>query len=112
MGATHGRQDWILCCYRNVTNRMVVVRVRGEDSFALERVVFPFEIMTFHCPRDGEVEVIMRMPTGMEQSEWIAAEHLLADDVGAEALGDWRPPRNHRGLSLRANASHICMDGL
>jgi hypothetical protein len=91
---------------------MVVVRARGMEAFFLERVVFPFEIMTFHCPRDGEVEVVMRTPAGMEQSQRVAAEQLLAGDTTAELHCDWRPQRNSRGVSVRSNASNICMEGL
>jgi hypothetical protein len=90
---------------------MVIVRARGVEAFFLERVVFPFEIMTFHCPRDGEVEVIMRTTAGNEQSEWVSAEQLLAGDSDPELQSDWRPNRAGRGLSVRSNASNICLDG-
>jgi hypothetical protein len=109
---SHGIHPLILCSYRNSTNRMVVVRARGMEAFFLERVVFPFEIMTFHCPRDGEVEVIMRTQAGKEQSEWVSAEQLLADDSDPELQGDWRPHRNSRGVSVRSNASNICLNGV
>ncbi len=90
---------------------MVIVRARGVEAFFLERVVFPFEIMTFHCPRDGEVEVIMRSPTGREESESVAAEQLLAGDASVDGEDDWRPARSPRPLSVRSNASTICRDG-
>jgi hypothetical protein len=101
----------MLCSYRNSTNRMVVVRARGVGSFFLERVVFPFEIMTFHCPRDGEVEVIMRTDAGKEQSERVAAELLLAGDSCVDNQDDWRPSRSPRPVSVRSNASSICREG-
>ncbi|MFN9547757.1 MAG: DUF1830 domain-containing protein [Cyanobacteriota bacterium] len=110
-GDSHGIESLILCSYRNSTNRMVIVRARGVDAFFLERVVFPFEIMTFHCPRQGEVEVIMRSAAGREQSEWVAAEQLLAGDSTPEEPDDWRPHRNMRGVSVRANASSLCLHG-
>jgi hypothetical protein len=100
----------MFCSYRNTTDRMVVVRVRGISEFFLERVVFPFEIMTFHCPRDCEAEVIMRTPNGGEQSECIAAEHLVAGEHVASSQDTWRPARNIRSLSVRSNASAICRD--
>lgn len=74
----------ILCSYRNCTNRIVIVRARGLGTYYLERVVFPFELMTFHCPRDCEVEVIMRTPGGLEESEWVAAEELMAGEQMVE----------------------------
>lgn len=109
--ASHGIDPLILCSYRNTTNRMVIVRARGVETFFLERVVFPFEIMTFHCPRDGEVEVIMRSSSGSEQSEWVTPEQLLADHCGAEEWDNWRPLRGARSVSVRSNASSICIDG-
>ncbi|MEB3319285.1 MAG: DUF1830 domain-containing protein [Cyanobacteriota bacterium] len=110
-GASHGRNPLILCSYRNSTNHMVIVRARGVESFFLERVVFPFEIMTFHCPRDGEVEVVMRTNAGRQRSEWVAAEQLLADGSAIDHHADWRPNLAGRGLSVRSNASNICLDG-
>jgi hypothetical protein len=70
----------ILCSYRNCTDRIVIVRARGLATYYLERVVFPFEVITFHCPRECEVEVIMRTPGGLEESEWVAAEELMAGE--------------------------------
>ena len=101
----------ILCSYRNLTNRMLIVRVRGVEAFFLERVVFPFEIMTFHCPSDGEVEVITRTQTGEEHSEWVATEQLQAGDSFANFGDDWRPIRSVRTVSVRSNASTICRAG-
>ena len=73
-------QSSILCSYRNCTDRIVIVRARGLSTYYLEKVVFPFEVMTFHCPRECEVEVIMRTPGGLEESEWVTAEELIAGD--------------------------------
>jgi hypothetical protein len=102
----------ILCSYRNPTNRMVVVRVRGVECFFLERVVFPFEIMTFHCPLDGEVEVVMPTATGHEVCERWAAEQCLAVEKGLESQEDWRPFRQPRPMNVRSNASSIRIEGL
>lgn len=68
----------ILCSYRNFSDRMVIVRARGHSTYFLERVVFPFELITFHCPKESEVEVIKKTPGGLQESEWIAAEELVA----------------------------------
>ncbi len=103
---------WLLCSYRNGTNRMVIVRARGAEAFFLERVVFPFEIMTFHCPRDGEVEVTTRSPAGEERKELIAPQHLLAAEPHEAASSDWRPQRSLRSVSVRGNASTTCREGL
>lgn len=102
----------ILCSYRNSTNQMVIVRARGDLTFFLERVVFPFEIMTFHCPRECEVEVVRRTPTGLEESEWVLAEELQAGDGASLAYDDWRPARIARSVNVRSSASTICRDRL
>ena len=45
------------CGYRNGSDRMVIVRCVGPDSFYLERVVFPFELLSFSCPAEAKVEI-------------------------------------------------------
>lgn len=45
------------CGYRNSTDRMVIVRCLGPESFYLERVVFPFELLSFQCPASSDVEI-------------------------------------------------------
>jgi hypothetical protein len=91
---------------------MVIVRARAMAAFFLERVVFPFEIMTFHCPQQCEVEVVMRTPTGLEQSEWVAAEQLRVCERESSGLADWRPERPPRVFSVRNNGSAISVDYL
>jgi hypothetical protein len=91
---------------------MVIVRARGMAAFFLERVVFPFEIMTFHCPLDCEVEVVMRTPGGLEQSEWVSAEQLRVSEHQTNWIADWRPSRSARVVSVRSNASAISADYL
>lgn len=89
---------------------MVIVRARGASTFFLERVVFPFEIMTFHCPKECEVEIVRRTPAGLEESEWVAAEELRAGDGVMRADEDWRPEVNSRSVNVRSNASTIYRD--
>lgn len=110
--ASQASSRWILCSYRNQTNRMVIVRVKGNDSFFLERVVFPFELLTFRCPKDGEVEVIVRTAEGKEYCERIAPNQLLALEAGFEPLSNWRPQRSLRSVSVRSNASTTCREDL
>jgi hypothetical protein len=112
VGDSQDLSPWLLCSYRNATNRMVIVRVRGAAGFFLERVVFPFEIMTFHSPGDGEVEVTTRTPSGQERTERIASHHLLAAEPNGDTFSDWRPPRSLRSVSVRGNASTTCREGL
>ncbi|MCX5959263.1 MAG: DUF1830 domain-containing protein, partial [Cyanobacteria bacterium] len=35
------------CGYRNASDRMVILRCCNDEHFYLERVVFPFEVLTF-----------------------------------------------------------------
>tara|TARA_R100001079_G_scaffold63139_1_gene32694 strand:- start:201 stop:404 length:204 start_codon:yes stop_codon:yes gene_type:complete len=43
--------------YKNVTNRMIIVRCIGEKSFFVEKVIFPSEILTFDAPKGSRVEI-------------------------------------------------------
>jgi hypothetical protein len=45
------------CTYRNILERMIIVRCFASGGFYLERVVFPFEILNFQAPENTEVEV-------------------------------------------------------
>lgn len=86
---------------------MVIIRARGPSGYFLERVVFPFEMMSFHCPPDCEVEVIRRTPAGLEESEWISAEELIAGELDVMPTEDWRPIRSPRKVNVRSNGSSI-----
>ena len=48
---------WLECGYRNSSDRMVIVRCVGPEAFFLERVVFPFELLSFSCPPDSELKI-------------------------------------------------------
>jgi hypothetical protein len=86
---------------------MAIVRARGAEHYFLERVVFPFELMTFHCPKGCEVEVITRTPAGLEESEWVSAEELVAGEKGGISEHDWRPLRSIRKVNIRSNGSSV-----
>lgn len=75
---------------------MVIVRARGHSIYFLERVVFPFELITFYCPKECEVEVIKKTPGGLEESEWIAAEELVAVEQLADPGKIGKPILLHR----------------
>lgn len=100
----------IFCSYRNTTDRMVIVRARGVSTYFLERVVFPFEVMAFHCPLNCEVEVVTRTPGGLEQSEWVAARELMAGDPPMAMERGWRPSRNIHKVNVRASDSSVSMN--
>jgi hypothetical protein len=71
------------CGYRNSTDRMVILRCCGPDQFYLERVVFPFEVLTFQCPPAAEVEVWTHGLGGPDLLETLRIEDLVID---AEAI--------------------------
>jgi hypothetical protein len=67
------------CGYRNASDRMIILRCIGPDRFFLERVVFPFELLTFQCPRDSEVEIWTHGLGGPELLESIESRELRMD---------------------------------
>jgi hypothetical protein len=67
------------CAYRNASDRMVIVRCLGPSSFFLERVVFPFELLSFACPPESEVEILTHGLGGPELLESMPARVLLLD---------------------------------
>jgi len=65
------------CGYRNASDRMVILRCCGAEQFYLERVVFPFEMLTFSCPAAASVEIWTHGLGGPELVECLTAEDLL-----------------------------------
>ena len=43
--------------YKNEHSRMLIVRCIGENSFYVEKVVLPSEIIAFEAPKDARVEI-------------------------------------------------------
>ncbi|WP_072061568.1 DUF1830 domain-containing protein [Synechococcus sp. GFB01] len=68
--------------YRNGTNSMVVLRCCGPDQFCLERVVFPFEMVTFLAPLESEVRIYGPTAHGMELIKEVALEELRLETLG------------------------------
>ncbi|MEX1317114.1 MAG: DUF1830 domain-containing protein [Synechococcaceae cyanobacterium] len=80
--------DLLTCGYRNGTDRMVIVRCIGPEAFYLERVVFPFELLSFQCPDETELEIWTHGLGGAELLETIPVHQLSlepADLQGQEA---------------------------
>lgn len=71
----------LVCSYRNGSDRMVILRCLGPEGFFLERVVFPFEMLNFACPRDSEVKIWTHGLGGPELVESLLAEDLILDQV-------------------------------
>jgi hypothetical protein len=67
---------------------MVIARCLGPDCFFLERVVFPFELLSFQCPDESELEIWTHGLGGAELVETIPVSELLIDsqDAGVATL--------------------------
>jgi hypothetical protein len=82
-------QTLLDCVYRNASDRMVILRCCGPNAFFLERVVFPFELLSFQCPNDSEVEIWTHGLGGPELLESCPAVELNCEPISAlgEPLG-------------------------
>lgn len=79
----------VSCGYLNSTDRMVIARCVGPEQFFLERVVFPFELLSFQCPEESELEIWTHGLGGAELVETIPTRDLLVekpDSSGPVAL--------------------------
>jgi hypothetical protein len=74
-----GAEVQLECAYRNSTDRMVILRCLGPHAFFLERVVFPFELLSFACPPESEVEILTHSLGGPELLESMPARMLRFD---------------------------------
>jgi hypothetical protein len=58
---------------------MVIARCFAGDSFFLERVVFPFELLSFSCPPEAELEIWTHGLGGPELIETIPVQDLVIE---------------------------------
>lgn len=68
---------------------MVILRCFGSEQYYLERVVFPFELLNFSAPADGEVEIWSHGLGGPELVETYPIRELISEEVcidSSEAL--------------------------
>lgn len=82
----------LTCGYRNSSDRMVIVRCIGPDEFFLERVVFPFELLSFLAPPESIVQIWTHSLGGAELRESIAVEDLCVDLSGLESTPEQAAP--------------------
>lgn len=80
-----GALELLDCGYRNGSDRMVIVRCVTDDSFFLERVVFPFELLSFSCPPEAAVEIWTHGLGGPELLEAISASDLALEVTSSAA---------------------------
>jgi len=62
---------------------MVILRCLGAGNFFLERVVFPFELLSFECPLDSEVEIWTHSLGGPEMVESFPSRELAIHEGGS-----------------------------
>jgi len=63
---------------------MVIVRCIGPAEFFLERVVFPFELLSFLAPADSVVQIWTHGLGGPELIERLDADELRLETRGGE----------------------------
>ena len=80
------------CAYRNASDRMVILRCCGADAFFLERVVFPFELLSFQCPPHSEVEIWTHGLGGPELMESCPAAELSLEPTASLAAAPGPAP--------------------
>ena len=79
------------CGYRNSSDRMVIVRCIGPEEFFLERVVFPFELLSFLAPPESSVQIWTHGLGGPELLETIAVAELCFESESAAAAVSFPP---------------------
>ncbi len=60
---------------------MVILRCIGPEQFFLERVVFPFELLSFQCPQSSVVKIWTHGLGGPELVETVNSGDLLNDPL-------------------------------
>ena len=65
---------------------MVIVRCIGPDEFFLERVVFPFELLSFMAPPDSVVQIWTHGLGGAELRESLSIDELCLDETLVESV--------------------------
>ena len=64
---------------------MVIVRCEGHDGFYLERVVFPFELLSFECPAQSELEIWTHGLGGPEMVDRLPIHELIIEAPSSPA---------------------------
>jgi hypothetical protein len=106
-----GNVEPLFCHYRNTTDRLRIVRCCGPEGCLLERVVFPFERLSFHCSPGSHVEVWSPGRSGAELAERFPAEELHSPERGPVPGPAWWPSVPPRTIGVRENGSAVCLDG-
>lgn len=95
------------CAYRNGSDRIVILVCRDCHGFELQRLIFPFELLSFACPPAAEVWVFADEGAGVALREHCAASELQIR--GAQPIVQPRLDSSMRGqldaLRLRHKAA-------
>ena len=102
--------EQLFCSYRNTSDRMIIVRCCGPENFYLERVVFPFELLSFHCPTQSDVQIWSKGARGAELTETLDARILGASERSSRPRPEWLPARTPRTVGVRDNASAVSVE--
>jgi hypothetical protein len=105
-----GDVEPLFCHYRNTCERLRIVRCHGPGDFRLERVVFPFERLSFRCPPGSEVQIWSQGRSGAELAERFAAEALHSPERGPAPGPPWWPAGVPRTVGGRANDSVVSLE--
>jgi hypothetical protein len=73
-------------------------------------VVFPFELLTFHCPPESDVTIWRPGAPQAEPAETYGAEELQPQETPAPRRPDWLPALPQRTVGVRDNASTVCLE--
>jgi hypothetical protein len=103
-------QHELFCSYRNTTDRMIIVQCRSASDFYLERVVFPFELLSFECPQESTVQIWSQGIRGAELKEAIPALTLAMAEPSPPRRPEWLPLKVSRLVGVRDNASSVCLE--
>ncbi len=98
-GCPAGQIETHVAAYRNACDKMVIVRVFGDDGFFLERVVFPFELLSFRCPLNSEVQILSHPIDGPDLLEAFASSTLSLHE-------DPLPASSPLDTSINAKTTH------
>lgn len=83
------------CGYRNASDRMIILRCLGPEEFFLERVVFPFELLSFECPEGSEVEIWTHSLGGPELRETLSTAEMTLEPPELELMNREQKPEQN-----------------
>jgi hypothetical protein len=93
------------CGYRNASDRMVILRCIGPQEFFLERVVFPFELLSFCAPANASVQIWTHGLGGPELMESIDVDELSIEAIPTATAESPEP----NPLLVAGSAEEWCM---